>query len=344
MRKKAIEDLRIYFFEKVKNYEGNKPLKFDLSQDVLQSILFDYNEEEGVKTFSTEDEEILAKIDFSNVSFEDFDCRHFDFTGLHGVRIIPKLAFEQSLEFSILNGVEIYGDFNDVCIRGADFSGITGYDKIDPYEVKERDLSYCTLNGIEFIGSFQDAIITGADFTGSKGAVIDPQLLKSRDLTECVFANVEFKETSFYGCEIVGADFTGSHGAVINPGIILNRSLFCTKLAGTEIIGPFHDVYIAGTDFTGSDGAKIDPQVLRDNSLFNAKLCDVKFIGGFDGCNLSRADFTGSTGAVIENPETCTITKETNFTDAFVTDLKAEKIEKDKIKRKIRDTLKKSTK
>ena len=344
MRKKAIEDLRRYFFDKVKSYEGDKPLKFDLPQDVLQSILFDYNEEEGIKTFSTEDEEILTKINFSNVSFEDFDCRHFDFTGLHGIRIIPRLVFEQNLEYSTLNGVTIYGDFKDVCIREADFRGIKGYNKIDPYEVEGRDLSNCILEGMEFIGSFQDAIITGADFTGSKGAVIDPQLLMSRDLTECVFTDVEFKESSFYGCELVCADFTGSKGAVINPGIILNRSLFCTKLADTEIIGSFHDVYIAGADFTGSDGAKIDPQVLRDKSLFNTKLCDVRFVGCFDGCSLARADFTGSTGAVIENPETCIIDSETNFTGAIVTDLKVEKIEKDKIKRKIRNTIKKSNK
>ena len=343
MRKKAIEDLRRYFLEKVRDYKGDVPLIFDLPKDVLERILFNYFED-GSKTFSTEVEEVLTKINFRNVSFQDFDCRHFDFTGLYGVKLYPTLVFEKSIEDATLNGVYLFGGYNDVCIKRADFTGAEGLRCIDPQEIHGHDLSGCTLKGVAFVGSFKNAIIKGANFSGSYRATIDPQILADRNLGDCTFTDVDFNKHSFYGCTLIGTNFTGSKNAVINPQEVLHKSLYCAKLCDTEVFGSFENVYIVGTDFTGSKGAVIDPQGLRDKSLFGTKLCNVEFVGDFDGCSIESADFTGSKGAVIENPETCIIDSKTNFTDAKVTDLKAEKIEKDKIKRKIRDSIRKSTK
>ena len=68
---------------------------------------------------------ILAKIDFSNVSFKDFDAHGYKFDNLHHVLLDTRELYQRDLRHSVFKGVTFTNkNALDYCqVDGADFTG-----------------------------------------------------------------------------------------------------------------------------------------------------------------------------------------------------------------------------
>lgn len=324
-----IKELRTHLIAELSNYNG-KPVKLDLSQEVLEEIIFNHNHD-GSKEFAIT--EIISKIDFTNISFKNFKC-NIDFSNITGVTINPQEVFEKKLTNANLEGVTLDIDtngFDDVYIEDTKFKGAKTTDgspiTINPQTLRYRQMRFCVFDGVVFIGEFCGTTISGSDFRGSIGAIINPQTILDKDLSYTKFGGVKFIN-NFNDVKINNSDFTGSKGAVINPQLIYNKSLMGTILKNAKIIGKNMDgVIVIGTDFTDSEGEIwINPQTLAKRDLSAAKLFGVRIIGPIDGCCIAGANFTGS----INEPEASYMP--VNKTDTY---------DIEKIKKLITDSIKK---
>ncbi len=69
-------------------------------------------------------EDVLKRLDFTGISFDNFMAYKYDFSELHGVSINPNKVFKKSLWNSNLNGVSFTKTLDeDVIIQGANFTG-----------------------------------------------------------------------------------------------------------------------------------------------------------------------------------------------------------------------------
>ena len=282
MRKEKIDELRKFLMSELSNYKG-EPIKLDLPSEILESILF-FKDLDGRKGFNLLlAHQILKKINFEGISFDNFDCQSIDFRGLKGIVINPQKIYEKNLKGAILEGVTIhidnYQDFYGVAISGANFKGAKldrkGLIPINPQMIANKNLRRCVLDGVLFTGPFDDAKVLYANFSGSKDATIDVS-------------------------KIIGKD------------------LFCTVLKDTTVIGSFEGATIEGANFKGAIVKEaINPQTLANKKLNGCIFDGVTFNGSFDYCDLSWADFTGSKGAFIDDINSCKC-EGTTFTDAKV--------------------------
>ena len=233
-------------------------------------------------------------------SFKDVQVSGADFTNAYGIRKLfkyekgvklnPQEVDNKNLTNTVCNGVIFTGDFEDVLIKGTDFTGSKGAviylsysNRFTPY-----DISGSKLSGVKLKGTIENVIIHDVDFTGSEGAKIDPQEVPNKNMSNIICNGVEFvsntpnKEVSFDGVNIVGTDFTGSIGAIINPQEVYGRDFTKTKCANVKFTAPFVSAKLYYTDFAGSHGAKIDPYVIdffgNKNSFRNTILKDAELI------------------------------------------------------------------
>jgi len=212
-----IKEIRQYLISKLEKY-NRKPVLLDLESDLLSEIIFDTVRKNGsyAKVFAL-DEDILRKIDFSNISFDGVLVENVNFFPLTGVRLHPQKVFDKSFYNTRLCDVTILGDmesYRDVYISGADFTDALGNVTINPQIVRNRELEDCNFKYCTFVNHFNECSITGSNFKGSEGAIIDPQTIRYKDLSRCDFADVEF-DGSFEGCRIVETCFMKSTGALI---------------------------------------------------------------------------------------------------------------------------------
>ena len=226
MNENTINEIRTILFEKLATYEG-EPIKLDLDEDILKRILFDYYEDFDYYSFAREyyfnvkTRDLFKKIDYSNVSFDKFDCYsdNFSFEGFKGVKINPQKLAQLSFKNAKFYGVEFIGSFDGVDISRADFTGSIGA-IINPPTVNNKSLYNTKLCGVTIQGSFDGCIIEGANFSGANGDLeINPQTIFKKNLKYTTLNGVKFIG-SFNDASIRGADFTGSVGAVINPQTI----------------------------------------------------------------------------------------------------------------------------
>ena len=162
--------LRRILIEELKDYKG-EPIKLPYEEQFLRNILFDDDNYLGAE-FAPELEEVLTKINYSDINFYNFKAVDFDFSPYTGIRLDPKIIWKKDLSNSICKGVEFIGTFYDVIITGTDFTGSKGA-KINPQCVHNKNLSNAVCCDVEFVGfnnlkpDFSHTIISGADFTGS---------------------------------------------------------------------------------------------------------------------------------------------------------------------------------
>ena len=115
---------------------------------------------------------VLTKINYSNISFDNFSACKFDFSPYTGIKINPQTLAYKQLSDAKCKGVEFIGSFDGVWIKGADFTGSKGA-KIDPQKINRRDLSGAICADVEFIGGhglkadFTNVDIIGTNFNGS---------------------------------------------------------------------------------------------------------------------------------------------------------------------------------
>ena len=69
----------------------------------------------------------MKNIDFTDVSFDNFDFRGFDAEGFYGITINTDSIYNKDLSYSILRGVSIVGSIDGINIEGTNFSGCVFY-------------------------------------------------------------------------------------------------------------------------------------------------------------------------------------------------------------------------
>jgi len=106
-----------------------------------------------------------------------------NFKGAKGdLKINPQTILRKELTFAKVDGVEFDGSFDEVEIRGTNFTNSKGA-VINPQTIYHGFMQETKLNSVEIIGSFKEVNIEGTDFTGSIGAVIDPQTVYGKDMS-----------------------------------------------------------------------------------------------------------------------------------------------------------------
>lgn len=303
--KDKVRMLRKNLIEELKNLDDGMIVsltdKYD--SDILELILFsgydgydryypsidEYGNRAKCKKFALPNE-ILRKIDFSNVSFDNFDAKGYDFTGLHLVNLNPQKVYNKNFENSILSGVCFTDSFDGCKIGETDFTGSIGA-KIDPDKIyyiysrvfgKEIWMPYCKFDGVTFtkIIKLKAGHINGCDFTGSIGAKIYLNGFKNlTNINNCNFKDVTFIGTINNFDYLDGISFSGAkseYGMVrINPERM--KSLTKCNFDGVRFIKPIGKCNISGSNFTGSKGAKIDLRKITNFSKTN--FTDAKVIG-----------------------------------------------------------------
>ena len=247
---------------------------------ILSLLIFDREYE--FKKFALP-REILMKIDFSNVSFDNFNVEGVDFTGLYNVKLNPQFLYKKSIYNTKLNGVTFIGSFDETEIRYADFTGSIGA-HINPMRTVRRynqiyqeyyyKLENCNFNGVTFTGMFdRNCVICGSKFKGSRFARIK---LGNYNIEYCVLTDAEIIGNINKMNSLAGVDFTGAKTSnlfckriEINPTY---RDLTNAKMSGVKFTNDFKNTTICNTDFTGSIGALIDLRII--NKLSNINSCN----------------------------------------------------------------------
>ncbi len=120
MGRNTIDVVRDYLIDSIKN-SSEEVIKPNLAPLTLESIVFKYmNEERTEKTFALPFD-LISRIDFTDISFDDFNCEGVDFSNLHNVTIIPSNVYGKSLKNAILIGVNINGSLDNIDIEGTIF-------------------------------------------------------------------------------------------------------------------------------------------------------------------------------------------------------------------------------
>ena len=86
----------------------------------------EFNDDDLRKSFVFPDR-LMKNIDFTDVSFDNFDFRGFDAIGFYGITINTDSIYNKDLSYSILRGVSIIGSIDGINIEGTDFSGCVFY-------------------------------------------------------------------------------------------------------------------------------------------------------------------------------------------------------------------------
>ena len=121
MEKEMVTLIREGLKQELENYEGEAK-RLNVRSEVSEKILFDIDEF-GIKTFAFP-VELMKKINFDGISFDNFLAIGFDFTGFTGVSIDPQKVFDKNLSYANLNGVTIINTFDDVKLDGVQSEGM----------------------------------------------------------------------------------------------------------------------------------------------------------------------------------------------------------------------------
>lgn len=153
----------------LKKYKG-KPIRFDIEPKILEQIVFEYAEDDDnmfYKSFAFP-EEIAKKIDYTGLSFDDFNAGYMDFSGFVGVSLNPQTIFNKDLYCTVLNGVHFNNpNFFQVDISGAEFGGSTGA-IIDPQVVRNLSLACTYLEDATVYDDFSCVDVFGAEMDGAR--------------------------------------------------------------------------------------------------------------------------------------------------------------------------------
>ncbi len=301
-----IQLLRERIINELSQLENGMHIKLDYDPLILDMLLFENlikshsfirgEREYKVigRTFAF-NKDILKKIDFSNVIFDNFNAEGYDFSGLFNVKIDPQKLYNKSLSHAILDGVTFIGSFNDVIIDHANFKGSKGaYINpnslgIAPYCSQDVFLKGCIFDGVTFTdiikceNEHKYFYISGANFTGSKNARI---LLGFFNIDNCTFTDAiiigNIDEYESYK----GVDFTGAQSnKIFDKRIVINpegKNFINSKLNGVKFQGSFTNTLIDHTDFTGSTNAIIDLRIINKKSdIYSCNFTDTIVIDEF---------------------------------------------------------------
>lgn len=318
-------------------------IKLDYDTNILNLLLFDFQSTTTNKQYKrfVLPKYILNKIDFSNVSFDLFDCENYDFSNLYGIELNPQTIYDKNLTNTKLANVKFIGSFDDATITGADFTGSINA-IINPIKLKAEkqirkqhwglsseysktvDLKACVFKDVTFTNSFQRIRldshysacdlafdIMDANFTDSKNATI-----YTDSLWITGFQNAILKGVTIIGELSYEIDYSTETGYCF---LTAKRK---TPVTGANFKGSKTRLKEKSFKFKYTDQDKmlcLNPQEVEDRNLSNAKFEGIYFTGSFDKVNISNSDFTGSKNAVIDLRQlTPELYKNTNFSNTKV--------------------------
>lgn len=149
-------------------------------------------------------QEVLDKIDFSNVSFAGINVSHMDFSNLHNVYINPQEVYKKSLVRCNFKNVTFTKEFFGCDTSFSDFTGSKNAIINPQYMYDQFSLFYSKVNSVKFTGSFDDILVSGIDFTGSIGACINPDTVLDHEFKDTVLTDVKLLEKFSDDCSLSG--------------------------------------------------------------------------------------------------------------------------------------------
>ena len=298
-----IKLLRERLIKELSDVEEGIHVELEYDPVILQVLLFEDADTKGLSMKSTSSHgnkfalprELLTKIDFSNVIFDNFKADYFDFTGLYNVRLDPQILYGKSLVGATLNGVRFVGSFCNTYIRKANFKGSIGA-RINPSKLERnysivgrpslKHLENCIFEDVTFtdIIDCSYCLIERTNFTGSKNSRIK---IDNSNVEGCVFTDAELIGDINSMWNIEGVNFTGAkHMGLINSKIELNpksKRLSFAKFNGVKFTDSFDYSVIDHTDFTGSKNAVIDLRTINKekSDIYSCNFTDAIVIDEF---------------------------------------------------------------
>ena len=152
-------------FNKIRRYNGPGLVQIVKSSKALDMVLFETNAVTGEKKLDIP-EDIIYRLDYSNVDFDNANIRGINFTGMYNVHINPQTIFNKDMRGTVLFGTYIIGRFDDVYITHADFRGSEGV-LIDPQTIYDRDLRCANLADAIVVDDFHDIKTEGMNKEGA---------------------------------------------------------------------------------------------------------------------------------------------------------------------------------
>ena len=107
------------------HYDKKNKSKIRLQDELIERIIF--NVDDDLRKSFVFPDRLMKNIDFTDVSFDNFDFRGFDAIGFYGITINTDNIYNKDLSYSILRGVSIVGSIDGINIEGTDFSGCVFY-------------------------------------------------------------------------------------------------------------------------------------------------------------------------------------------------------------------------
>lgn len=152
-------------FNMIRNSSKEGLFLFEGANEQIDALVFDINPITGEKRFAIP-EDIIFRIDYTNVDFDNACIRGMDFTGMKNVYINPQTIFKKDLRDCILNGVYIIGRLDDAYITRTDFRNSFGA-LVDPETVYDNDLRGTILTDAIVVNNFEDAKMGDTVFEGA---------------------------------------------------------------------------------------------------------------------------------------------------------------------------------
>lgn len=275
-----IDLLRNKVIEELKSLEEGIHIKLDYDPLIVESLLFVKEVPFNFKTFNCKfTRDILNKIDFSNVNFNGFYARDFDFTGLHNVYLNPRTVYDQMLYGATLNGVTFTDDLDCCYLGDTDFTGSKNA-RLNPNKYRKigydnyiffSNVKFCD---VTFLAPFHCKVqLRNVDFSGSKNAKLFANKMLFNEIHDC-----KLKDATIVGnlkMDCINVDFTGAKSEIfglpskikINPQ---RNTLEKCVFNGVVFTHPFDGSYLEKNDFTGSENAFIDLRKLNPKSDYKS--------------------------------------------------------------------------
>lgn len=121
MDRKMIRHIRKGLEHELVRCDG-KARRLNVQSELAEEILFNIDEN-GMKTFAFP-LDLMKKVNYEGISFDNFFAYGFDFTGFKGISLDPQKVYDKDLSYANLNGVTIINTFDDVKLDGVQSEGM----------------------------------------------------------------------------------------------------------------------------------------------------------------------------------------------------------------------------
>ncbi len=304
------------FIKLLDQLELVKPYNFELNPKIIENNIFEYKTDYidlQYKQFKY-DKKILKKLDLTNVSFNDFAAKKFDFTGLTGVSIFPRYLYEKDLSYSVVSGVDFIG--NELMFDCCKIEGINTKNSRNCkiyFDKLNGDIDNCNFEDATLIGSPLQTFAYVDESTKILGAKIN-NILINQDIENVLLERYEYEEVSNDSPELLTQSLvqeTSNENDIYSDDINLVKEIFekVYNIRGYIRKLPEEDNTIYNLYDYGVDSKVIDKILFKYDGNHKSLAIDSKAMKkldwtntSWDNVNVRSLDFTGCVGITI-NPQ-----------------------------------------